>query len=55
MVERSQKSRIDARDAKIKEYYYGIKNSLFPHTFDVKFSEVKIFKIGGKRVYSFFF
>lgn len=49
VVERSQHARAEARDSRIREYFYGIRNTLFPHTFDVKFSDVKIFKIGGKQ------
>ncbi|ESP00169.1 hypothetical protein LOTGIDRAFT_226039 [Lottia gigantea] len=47
VVERSQSSRGEARDAKIREYFYGIDNSLYPHNFEVKFTDVKIFKIGA--------
>ncbi|RUS92133.1 hypothetical protein EGW08_000157, partial [Elysia chlorotica] len=47
VVERSQAIRADSRDSRIREYFYGMKNSLFPHTFDVKFNDVKIFKIGA--------
>ena len=47
VVERSQHARAEARDMKIRDYFYGVKNNLFPHTFEVKFSEVKLFKIGG--------
>ncbi|XP_025096265.1 polyribonucleotide 5'-hydroxyl-kinase Clp1-like [Pomacea canaliculata] len=47
VVERSQHARAEARDSRIREYFYGIRNTLFPHTFDVKFSDVKIFKIGA--------
>ena len=48
VVERSQKTRMESRDGKIREYFYGIRNTLYPHTFEVKFSDVKLFKIGGK-------
>ena len=40
---------MDTRDAKIREYFYGSSAKLYPHTFDVKFSEVSIYKIGGKE------
>lgn len=40
--------RIKARDLRIREYFYGTqKNPLYPHSFDVKFSEIKVFKIGA--------
>lgn len=47
VVERSQHVRAEARDQKIRDYFYGVNNNLFPHTFDVKFNEVKLFKIGA--------
>lgn len=47
VVERSKSARSEARDFRVKEYFYGCKNPLFPHSFDVKFSDVKIFKIGA--------
>ena len=49
VVERPQEQRIEARDARIKRYYYGYDNKLFPHSFDVKFSDIKdkIYKIGA--------
>ena len=38
------------RIERIHEYFYGKKGllSFFPYTFDIKFSDVKIYKIGGK-------
>ena len=48
VVERSQKTRISLRDAKIREYFYGVDNNMYPHTFEVNFSDVKFYKIGGK-------
>ncbi|CAG9813536.1 unnamed protein product [Phaedon cochleariae] len=48
VVERSKSIRSEARDQRIREYFYGtVRNSLYPHSFDVKFSEVKICKIGA--------
>ncbi|KAB0804028.1 hypothetical protein PPYR_00998 [Photinus pyralis] len=48
VVERSQTARSEARDLRIREYFYGTpKNSVYPHSFDIKWSEVKIFKIGA--------
>ena len=40
------------REEKIREYFYGKKGllSYFPFTFDVKFSDVKIYKIGGEKM-----
>jgi len=47
VVERSQSTRAEARDLRIREYFYGLKNNFFPHSFDVKFNDVKIFKVGA--------
>ncbi|XP_076267224.1 protein CLP1 homolog [Rhynchophorus ferrugineus] len=48
VVERSKHVRSEARDQRIRDYFYGtIKNQLYPHSFDVKWSEIKIFKIGA--------
>lgn len=47
VVERNQHARSEARDAKVREYFYGLKNNLFPHTFEVKFSDIKLYKIGA--------
>ncbi|XP_023931897.1 polyribonucleotide 5'-hydroxyl-kinase Clp1-like [Lingula anatina] len=47
VVERSKETREESRDNRIRQYFYGKKNDLFPHTFEVKFNEVKIYKIGA--------
>lgn len=48
VVERSKSVRAEARDQRIREYFYGtFKNSLYPHSFDIKWNEVKIYKIGA--------
>ncbi|BFZ01915.1 hypothetical protein BsWGS_04954 [Bradybaena similaris] len=47
VVERSQAARAESRDSRIREYFYGLKNNFFPHSFDVKFNDVKIFKVGA--------
>ena len=49
VVERPQEQRMEARDSRIKRYYYGHDGKLFPHSFDVKFTDIKdkIYKIGA--------
>lgn len=48
VVERSRHQRSEARDARIREYFYGKpKSSLYPHTIDVKWSDIKICKVGA--------
>lgn len=49
VVERSQKGRAENRDGRVREYFYGPKDSFYPHTFEVKFADVKIFKVGGEH------
>lgn len=47
VVERSKNLRIEARDARIREYFYGDQAPLYPHSFDVKFSDIHICKVGA--------
>ncbi len=32
---------------RIREYFYGAASQYFPHSFEVRFSDVKIYKIGA--------
>lgn len=48
VVVRSREFRRRTREEAVKEYFYGQKpHALFPFSFDVPFSDVKIYKIGG--------
>ncbi|CAG9765695.1 unnamed protein product [Ceutorhynchus assimilis] len=48
VVEISKSTRSENRDQRIREYFYGTpKNQLYPHPFDLKWSEIKLFKIGA--------
>lgn len=47
VVERSQQARGESRDQRIREYFYGSRSPLYPHSFDVKWSDMKIYKIGA--------
>ncbi|XP_059081029.1 protein CLP1 homolog [Tigriopus californicus] len=49
VVERSTEQRQIARDQRVKQYFYGPTGNLFPHSFEVRFSELKekIYKIGA--------
>ncbi|KAF8764059.1 protein CLP1 homolog [Argiope bruennichi] len=47
VVERSQQARTEAQDSRIRQYFYGLKTHLYPHSFDVKFSDIKVYKIGA--------
>lgn len=48
VVERSKSVRADSRNQRICEYFYGSpKNALYPHSFEIKWSELKIFRIGA--------
>ena len=47
VVERSRQARAEARDARIREYFYGSAAQFYPHSFEVRFSDIRIFKIGA--------
>ncbi|XP_063220966.1 protein CLP1 homolog isoform X2 [Bacillus rossius redtenbacheri] len=47
VVERSQYVRADSRDNRVREYFYGLRTPLYPHSFDVWFSDTKIYKVGA--------
>lgn len=47
VVERSATQRIEARDQSVREYFYGSRTPLYPHSFEIKWSEAKLFKIGA--------
>nr|XP_055033873.1 polyribonucleotide 5'-hydroxyl-kinase Clp1 [Misgurnus anguillicaudatus]XP_055033874.1 polyribonucleotide 5'-hydroxyl-kinase Clp1 [Misgurnus anguillicaudatus] len=51
VVERSKDCRRETRDEKIREYFYGFRGTFFyPHAFDVRFSDVRIYKIGAPSI-----
>lgn len=47
VVERNQQARADSRDQRIREYFYGSTSPLYPHSIDVKWSDMKVYKIGA--------
>ena len=49
VVQRSRTYRKESRKEAVREYFYGKRSgtSYFPYSFDVAFSEVQLFKIGG--------
>lgn len=48
VVERSRYQRSEARETRIREYFYGkSKGQLYPHTMDVKWSDIQICKVGA--------
>jgi len=49
VVGRNQEQRMESRDMRVKQYFYGPNNNLFPHSFEVNFSDLKdkIYKIGA--------
>ncbi|CAO1407934.1 unnamed protein product [Diamesa serratosioi] len=47
VVERSPTVRGESRDYRIREYFYGSRSPLYPHSFDVKWSDMKLYKIGA--------
>jgi Pre-mRNA cleavage complex II protein Clp1 len=44
---RNRHIRAEARNMRIREYFYGAASQYFPHSFVVRFSDVKIYKIGA--------
>lgn len=50
VVERSKDFRRECRDERIREYFYGFRGCFYPHAFDVKFSDVKIYKVGAPTI-----
>lgn len=47
VVERSQAQRTEARDQGVREYFYGSRTPLYPHSFEVKWSEARLYKVGA--------
>lgn len=47
VVERSQAQRLETRDQRVREYFYGSRTPLYPHSFEVKWSEARLYKIGA--------
>lgn len=47
VVEKSVAQKVEAREKAVREYFYGSKVPLYPHSIEMKWSEAKIFKIGA--------
>jgi polyribonucleotide 5'-hydroxyl-kinase len=49
VVERTPEQRMEGRDLQLKQYFYGPHNNLFPHSYDIRFADLKgkIYKIGA--------
>lgn len=47
VVERNQQQRIEARDQEVREYFYGSRTPLYPHSLEVRWSEARLYKIGA--------
>jgi len=52
VVSRNKEQRAEGRDSRIKQYFYGPRNNLFPHSFEVNFSDIKdkLYKIGAPEL-----
>lgn len=50
VVVRSQETRRGTRDERVRNYFYGMKLNFYPHIFEVRFADIKIFKIGAPAV-----
>lgn len=47
VVERTSHIRAESRDLRIREYFYGSRSPLYPHSIDVKWSDMKVYKVGA--------
>ncbi|XP_037825754.1 protein CLP1 homolog [Lucilia sericata] len=47
VVERSKELRAECRDQRIKEYFYGSTTPFYPFSIEVKFADLKLYKIGA--------
>ncbi len=47
VVKRDEEKREQLREQKIREYFYGPDHTLYPHAIEVKFSTLKLYKIGA--------
>lgn len=47
VVERSKELRSESRDQRIKEYFYGSRTPFYPFSIEVKFADLKLYKIGA--------
>ncbi len=51
VVVRSREFRRENRERSVRQYFYGTKqNTLFPFSFEVEFSDVQIYKVGGNAL-----
>lgn len=50
VVEQTKNARAENRDTRIREYFYGKRTPLYPHSFDVKWSDIQICKVGAPSV-----
>jgi len=50
VVVRSQETRRSSRDDRVRAYFYGKKLNFYPHSFEVKFADIKIYKIGAPAI-----
>jgi polyribonucleotide 5'-hydroxyl-kinase len=47
VVERSTNLRAASRHDLVRQYFYGLRHNLYPHIYDVRFSDVHIYKVGA--------
>lgn len=51
MVVRSSKFRSEGREARIRDYFYGSpRNVLHPHTCEIRYSDIKVYRIGAPHI-----
>ena len=47
VVQRGQSQRAEARNAAVREYFYGLRTPLCAHSLEIKFSDAKLYKLGA--------
>ena len=52
VVSMNKEQRAEGWDSRIMQYFYGPRNNLFPHSFEVNFSDIKdkLYKIGAPEL-----
>jgi polyribonucleotide 5'-hydroxyl-kinase len=50
VVTKSQEIRTQFKTSKMREYFYGFKSNLYPHNIEVKFNDVKVYKVGAPQM-----
>ncbi|KAG1687795.1 Polyribonucleotide 5'-hydroxyl-kinase Clp1 [Nymphon striatum] len=50
VVVRAKQARAECRDSRVRSYFYGNKLPLYPHSIDLRFSDIRVYKIGSPQL-----